>query len=261
MKHAIGDCGWWLFLFLVRAQTNFRPAFGSWCRSFQKETRTLLEKGSLQKGCMKRWWNHSLRKGSLPLQNIVEFGLEGCNTVMGQHNSFFSCLRNDLPGITIHRCICHSTHLCAGEACKQLPHQSKALTRNIYWIFKTVENVRLNSVNVKISQPISLQNTEALQETMVALTEGQLSEKTVVFFHWPADWCQIACWRDFFYKLSSLSGCITSFWSGLCPNSQTPISISTVRAWWLHHWGAGCAKPTITSYWPSCNGTTFYTQP
>lgn len=92
---------------------------------------------------------------------------------MGQHNSFFSCLRNDLPGITIHRCICHSTHLCAGEACKQLPHQSKALTRNIYWIFKTVENVRLNSVNVKISQPISLQNTEALQETMVALTEGQ----------------------------------------------------------------------------------------
>ncbi|KAK9977095.1 hypothetical protein ABG768_018916 [Culter alburnus] len=54
----------------------------------------------------------------------------------GKHNSVSSRLRNDLPGITVQRCVCHSLHLCASEACKQLPRRCKDLARDIYGYFK-----------------------------------------------------------------------------------------------------------------------------
>lgn len=74
----------------------------------------------------------SFTEAGVPIQNIVGFGSDGCSTMMGQH----SRLRNDLPGITIHRCICHSLQLCASEACKQLPRQCEDLARDIYGYFK-----------------------------------------------------------------------------------------------------------------------------
>ncbi|CAI6351435.1 unnamed protein product [Macrosiphum euphorbiae] len=65
----------------------------------------------------------TLNEYEIPLTNIIGFGSDGCNVMMGQHNSVVSRLRESCPGIFIMKCVCHSAHLCASEACKQLPHK------------------------------------------------------------------------------------------------------------------------------------------
>lgn len=78
----------------------------------------------------------SFTEASVPLGNIVGFGSDGCNTMMGKNNSVSSRLKVDFPGVTVQRSICHSLHLCASEACKQLPRQCEDLARDIYGYFK-----------------------------------------------------------------------------------------------------------------------------
>ncbi|XP_063826340.1 zinc finger MYM-type protein 6-like [Ostrinia nubilalis] len=63
----------------------------------------------------------SFEKYSVPLDNIVGFGADGCNTMMGCRNSVSSQFREKCPGITVLKCICHSLHLCASDASKKLP--------------------------------------------------------------------------------------------------------------------------------------------
>lgn len=72
----------------------------------------------------------------VPLDNIIGFASDGCNVMMGTHNSVASRLRAELPGIQIFKCICHSMHLCANEACKKLPRRCEDLARNVYAFFK-----------------------------------------------------------------------------------------------------------------------------
>lgn len=72
----------------------------------------------------------------IPLENWIGFASDGCNAMMGQLNSVASRLTENLPGITILKCICHSLHLCASEACKMLPRRCEDLARNIYGFFK-----------------------------------------------------------------------------------------------------------------------------
>lgn len=79
----------------------------------------------------------SFQKHSIPLENVIGFGSDGCNTMMGVHNSVSSRLRQLLPGITVIKCICHSLHLCASDACKELPIECEKLARDIYNYFKT----------------------------------------------------------------------------------------------------------------------------
>lgn len=89
---------------------------------------------------------------SVPLTNIIGFATDGCNVMMGAHNSVSSRLRNDLPGIKIFKCICHSMHLCTSEACKQLPRRCEDLARNIYSILNIVLNDKQNMQNFKSLQ-------------------------------------------------------------------------------------------------------------
>lgn len=72
----------------------------------------------------------------VPLTNIIGFASDGCNVMMGAHNSVSSKLKNNFPGIKIFKCICHSMHLCASAACKELPRRCEDLARNIYSFFK-----------------------------------------------------------------------------------------------------------------------------
>lgn len=72
----------------------------------------------------------------IPLDNLIGFASDGCNVMMGQHNSVASRLIQNFPGITILKCVCHSLHLCASEACKMLPRRIEDLARNIYGFFK-----------------------------------------------------------------------------------------------------------------------------
>lgn len=63
----------------------------------------------------------SLDKHKIPPENIIGFCSDGCNTMMGCKNSVQTRLAKEYPGITIWKCICHSLHLVACEACKLLP--------------------------------------------------------------------------------------------------------------------------------------------
>ncbi|KAJ8964622.1 hypothetical protein NQ317_012440 [Molorchus minor] len=72
----------------------------------------------------------------IPLTNIIGFGSDGCNTMFGQQNSVASKLKDALPGVVVQKCICHSLHLCASEACKCLPRRCEDMARNIYNFFK-----------------------------------------------------------------------------------------------------------------------------
>lgn len=66
----------------------------------------------------------SFKEHDIPDANIVGFGSDGCNTMMGSHNSVASRIRTDCPSIIIVKCICHSAHLCASEACKSLSKEA-----------------------------------------------------------------------------------------------------------------------------------------
>lgn len=79
----------------------------------------------------------SFEDSCIPLKNIVGFGSDGCNTMMGCNNSVSTRFRQLCPGIVILKCICHSLHLCSSEACKELPPECETLARNIYNHFKT----------------------------------------------------------------------------------------------------------------------------
>lgn len=72
----------------------------------------------------------------IPVKNIIGFGADGCSVMMGAHNSVSSRLRNECPGLFVIKCVCHSAHLCASEACKVLPRRCEDLAREIYNFFK-----------------------------------------------------------------------------------------------------------------------------
>lgn len=77
----------------------------------------------------------TLNSYNVPLNNLVGFAADGASNIMGDYNSLSSRLRQDFPGITIFKCICHSLHLCASVASKELPRHCEDLIRNIYTHF------------------------------------------------------------------------------------------------------------------------------
>ncbi|GBP45172.1 Zinc finger protein 862 [Eumeta japonica] len=78
----------------------------------------------------------SLTNRNVPLTNMIGFGSDGCNVMMGDNDSVKTRFIRDFPGIIITKCVCHSAHLCASEACKQLPESVEQLARDIYNFFK-----------------------------------------------------------------------------------------------------------------------------
>ncbi|XP_038221451.1 uncharacterized protein LOC119839286 [Zerene cesonia] len=78
----------------------------------------------------------SFQDRNVPLSNIIGFVSDGASVIMGKHNSVASRFKESNPGIIIFKCICHSLHLCASEACKKLPRRCEDLARNVYGFFK-----------------------------------------------------------------------------------------------------------------------------
>jgi hypothetical protein len=74
---------------------------------------------------------------NIPTENIIEFASDGCDTMMGQHNSVSSRFKEMGPGISVYKCICHSLHICGSEACKKLPRSLEDLARNVYHYLKS----------------------------------------------------------------------------------------------------------------------------
>lgn len=79
----------------------------------------------------------TFRKNNIPLDNIIGFASDNCNTMMGVNNSVASRFRILCPNIIIIGCICHSLHLCASSACRELPRGPEDLARNVYAFFQS----------------------------------------------------------------------------------------------------------------------------
>lgn len=73
---------------------------------------------------------------NIPRENIIGFGSDGCNVMMGRNNSVSTRFVELCPEIKIVKCVCHSLHICASEACKILPRSIEDLARDIYSFFK-----------------------------------------------------------------------------------------------------------------------------
>lgn len=67
----------------------------------------------------------------VPEKNLVGFGSDGCNMMMGKYNSMKTRFIERFPGIFIQTCICHSMHLCVSKATKEIPDVEQFL-RDVY---------------------------------------------------------------------------------------------------------------------------------
>ncbi|XP_050717436.1 uncharacterized protein LOC126999147 [Eriocheir sinensis] len=65
-------------------------------------------------------------------QNMIGFAADGANAMLGAHNSLSSRLKNDVDGLFIMKCICHTFALCASYACLKLPRSIEDLARDIF---------------------------------------------------------------------------------------------------------------------------------
>lgn len=109
-------------------------------------------------------------KRNIQPTNIIGFGSDGCNVMMGKNNSVSTRFADLCPGIKIVKCICHSLHLCASEACKILPRSIEDLARDVYSFFKVFKfSVLIYYLNklfgfrIAVSDNTTLNNFKILQ--------------------------------------------------------------------------------------------------
>lgn len=70
------------------------------------------------------------------VKNMVGFGSDGANTMMGSNHSLLTHLSKDIVNLFVLKCSCHSFALCASYACKKLPESTERLLREIYKYFQ-----------------------------------------------------------------------------------------------------------------------------
>lgn len=120
--------------------------------------------------------------------NLIGFASDGANVMVGTKNSFSSRLISDIPHIFVMKCICHSFHLCASNACTMLPSAIEELTRNIYNYFsnspKRVETFKefQKFTNVKIHKILHPAQTRWLSVESVVVRILEQYEALKLFF-------------------------------------------------------------------------------
>lgn len=67
----------------------------------------------------------------IPLGNIIGYASDGANVMMGCNNSVRTRMEATIPSIFIMRCICHSAHLAASNACTALPKETEDFVRDV----------------------------------------------------------------------------------------------------------------------------------
>lgn len=61
--------------------------------------------------------------------NMIGFGADGANVMMGRNHSVQSLLKEEIPNLWVSKCICHSLAICASKACMKLPRTPETLLR------------------------------------------------------------------------------------------------------------------------------------
>ena len=80
-------------------------------------------------------FRQELESDGVPLSSIVGYASDGANVMMGCNNSFRTRLETVNTNIFVMKCICHSAHLVASNACTKLPRQAEDFIRDIYSFF------------------------------------------------------------------------------------------------------------------------------
>lgn len=74
---------------------------------------------------------------SIPYKdNLIGFASDGANAMFGCKHSVKTLLEEEVPGIFLMKCICHSMALCASYAAEKLPNTVEDLIRDIYTYMK-----------------------------------------------------------------------------------------------------------------------------
>lgn len=53
----------------------------------------------------------AFNRRSIPFGNVIGFGSDGCNTMMGDNNSVRTRFEASCPDIYVSKCFCHSIHI------------------------------------------------------------------------------------------------------------------------------------------------------
>lgn len=72
---------------------------------------------------------------NIPFENIIGLATDNASVMVGEFNGLFAKFKSVNKNIFCMRCICHSLHLCASEACKKLPADVEKLAREVYVFF------------------------------------------------------------------------------------------------------------------------------
>ncbi|XP_015176551.1 PREDICTED: uncharacterized protein LOC107066440, partial [Polistes dominula] len=102
--------------------------FWELCRIFNDDSREVSATAEHLFNCVRE----SFQRFSVSFDKIIGFGSDGCNAMMGKHNSVRTRFEDSCPNIYIMTCICHSLHLCASEACDAIPSDCEKLFHSIY---------------------------------------------------------------------------------------------------------------------------------
>lgn len=68
-------------------------------------------------------------------ENMIGFGADGANSMLGAKNSLSTLLKKDIPGLFVMKCICHSFALCASCVCTTLPKYVEDLACDVFSYF------------------------------------------------------------------------------------------------------------------------------
>lgn len=72
---------------------------------------------------------------NVPFENIIGYAADGASTMMGCNNSVKTRMEAVNPSILVMRCICHSAHLAASNACAALPGETEDFVREVFSYF------------------------------------------------------------------------------------------------------------------------------
>lgn len=73
-----------------------------------------------------------IKKNNIPYQkNLIGFASDGAASMFGINHSVKTLLENEVKGIFVMKCICHSLALCASYACEKIPNFVEDLVREV----------------------------------------------------------------------------------------------------------------------------------
>jgi hypothetical protein len=107
-----------------------------------------------------RQFKDCLQSHNIPVTNIIGVASDGASVMIGKNNSFFTCLKSDVPDALLIRCVCHSAAIIASSACEQLPRTPEELIRNIYNYISG--SAKRSSVLQEIQEFMKIEQTKIL---------------------------------------------------------------------------------------------------